>query len=153
MPAAADAPSKLVKLGEAKSLGVMDVGDLPINGQNNNLALNAINAPSAWAAGITGQGVTVAIIDAGIAYHSELADRIMGGYDFYDKDELPLPDSGVTLDHGLSVGAIIAASHSVHDGPDTMGVAPDASGCGIVPHWVSLPRNGPFQPFGTEARL
>ena len=111
----------------AKSLGVVDVGDLPINGQNNNLALNAINAPSAWAAGITGQGVTVAIIDAGIAYHSELADRIMGGYDFHEKDETPLPDGGVTLDHGLSVGAIIAASHSVHDGPDTMGVAPDAT--------------------------
>ena len=111
----------------AKSLGVMDTGDLPVNGQNNNLALNAVNAPSAWAAGFTGKGVTVAVIDSGIAHHAEIADRIVGGYDFYDKDETPLPDSGVTLDHGLSVGAIIAASHSVHAGPDTMGVAPDAS--------------------------
>lgn len=111
----------------AKSLGVMETGELPTNGQNNNPALNAINAPSAWAAGFTGRGVTVAVIDGGIAHHSEVADRIVGGYDFHDKDTTPLPDSGATLDHGLGVGAILAASHSVHAGPDTMGVAPDAS--------------------------
>nr|WP_315249155.1 S8 family serine peptidase [uncultured Duganella sp.] len=110
----------------AKSLGVDDVADLPVNGQNNNMALNAINASSAWAAGITGKGVKVAVVDSGIAANPEIDDRIVGGYDFYQKDDDPSPDNGNYRDHSLGVAAIIAGSHSQHSGRDTMGVAPDA---------------------------
>lgn len=111
----------------AKSLGVVDVADLPVNGQNNNMALNAINANSAWAAGITGKGVKVAVVDIGIAANTEINDKIVAGYDFYQKDNDPTPDAGTYQDHALGVAAIIAASHEAHAGRDTMGVAPGAS--------------------------
>jgi subtilisin family serine protease len=110
----------------AKSLGIADVGDLPLNGQNNNLALNAINAPAAWAAGITGKNVKVAVVDSGIAANAEINKNIVGGYDFQDHDANPTPNNGTYRDHALGVASIIAASHDAHAGRDTMGVAPDA---------------------------
>lgn len=111
----------------ARALGIADSARLPTGGENNHLALNAINAPSAWAAGFTGKGVTVAVIDAGIADHPELAGRIVAGHDFYDRDTTPQPDEGPYKDHALGVAAIIAASHAPQAGRDTLGVAPDAS--------------------------
>lgn len=111
----------------ARSLGIADAAELPVGGENNHLALNAINAPSAWAAGFTGKGVKVAVIDAGIAGSPELDGKIVAGHDFYDKDATPQPDEGPYMSHALGVAAIIAASHAPHSGPDTMGVAPDAS--------------------------
>jgi len=111
----------------AGSLGVADTVELPVGGENNHLALNAINAPSAWAAGFTGKGVKVAVIDAGIADSPELDGKIVAGHDFYDKDTTPQPDEGPYKDHALGVAAIIAASHAPHSGRDTLGVAPDAS--------------------------
>jgi subtilisin family serine protease len=108
------------------SLGVPHAKELPMNGQNNYAALNAIQAPSAWAAGITGKGVKVAVVDSGIATHAEIGGKIVGGYDFQDRDSDPSPDNGAYRDHSLGVAAIIAASHDPQYGRDTMGVAPDA---------------------------
>jgi subtilisin family serine protease len=108
------------------SLGVLHAKELPMNGQNNYAALNAINAPSAWAAGITGKGVKVAVVDSGIAANAEIGGKIVGGYDFQDGDKDPSPDNGAYRDHSLGVAAIIAASHDPQYGRDTMGVAPDA---------------------------
>jgi subtilisin family serine protease len=111
----------------AKALGVEDLGGtLSLNGQSNNLALNAISASSAWAAGYTGKDIKVAIIDIGIATNSEVSGNIVGGYDFYDKDNTPTPANGAYQDHALGAAAIIAGSHTAHTGADTMGVAPDA---------------------------
>lgn len=110
----------------AASLGLTHNQSLNLGGQNNYAALNAIDAPTAWAAGYTGKGVKVAIIDGGIAANPEIAGKIVGGYDFQDRDTDPSPDNGTYRDHALGVASIIAASHSVHSGPDTMGVAPDA---------------------------
>ncbi|HWJ94205.1 MAG TPA: S8 family serine peptidase [Telluria sp.] len=114
-------------ISAAKSLGVPDVGaTLPLNAQSNNLALDVMGAPSAWAAGYTGKGVKVAVIDAGIAANPEIDARIVGGYDFFDNDASPGPDNGPYRDHALGVASIIAASHAPRAGQDTMGVAPDA---------------------------
>lgn len=110
----------------AKSLGVPNIGGvLPMGGQNNNLALDLVNAPSAWAAGYTGKGVKVAVVDIGIAAHPEVSGRIVGGYDLLDHDSDPTPSAGAYQDHALGVAAIIAGSHTGHPGQDTMGVAPD----------------------------
>lgn len=96
----------------AATLGVEDLGaTLPINAQSNNLALNAISASSAWAAGYTGKGVKVAIVDVGIASHPEIDARIVGGRDFFDNDDTPAPDGGSYSDHALGAASIIAASH------------------------------------------
>lgn len=113
-------------INAAASLGIADTADLNVAGQNNYAALNAINAPAAWAAGYTGKGVKVAVVDSGIAAHPEINARIVGGYDFVEKDSDPTPASGANQDHGLGLAGIIAGSHSVRIGPDTMGVAPDA---------------------------
>ena len=112
----------------AASLGIADLGaTLPLNGQNNNLALNLISASSAWAAGYTGKGVKVAVVDIGIAAHPEVDGNIVGGYDLLDLDNDPRPTPGPYVGHALGVAAIIAGSHAEHGGRDTMGVAPDAS--------------------------
>lgn len=114
-------------INAAKSLGIADIGeDLPLNAQSNNVALNAMHASSAWAAGFTGKGVKVAVIDAGIGSHAEVNGSIAGGYDFHERDDNPAPDNGSYGDHALGVAAIIASSHSVNKGQDTKGVAPNA---------------------------
>lgn len=112
----------------ARSLGIEDLGySLSMNGQNNHAALNLINAPSAWAAGFTGKGVKVAVIDAGMAMHDEIGGRVVGGIDLFERDNDPSPRPGMYDDHALGVGAIIAGSHAPRGGRDTKGVAPDAS--------------------------
>jgi subtilisin family serine protease len=112
----------------AKSLGIPDTApDLSLKGKNNNLALDLINAPSAWQAGYTGKGVKVAVIDSGIAASTEIAGKIIDGYDFKDGDTDPSPANGAYKDHSLGVASIIAANHDNKGyGPDTSGVAPDA---------------------------
>lgn len=44
-------------------------------------ATAGMNVPSAWSS-TTGAGVTVAVIDTGYVAHSDLADRVVAGYDF-----------------------------------------------------------------------
>ncbi len=70
---------------------------------------------------VTGEGIVVAVIDTGIDYsHPDLGGgfgpgyKVIGGYDFLNKDSDPMDDNG----HGTHVAGIIAA-----DG-DTSGVAP-----------------------------
>lgn len=112
----------------AKSLGIPDTApDLSLKGKNNNLALDLINAPSAWQAGYTGKGVKVAVIDSGIAANTEITGKIIDGYDFKDGDTDPSPAIGAYKDHSLGVASIIAGNHDGKgNGPDTSGVAPDA---------------------------
>ena len=86
--------------------------------------LDMINAAQAYALGFTGKGVTVGILDSGIAgKHSEFAGAIAGGFDFntntpyangqgVDSDEAP--------GHGSHVAGIIGARR---DGTGMHGVA------------------------------
>lgn len=105
--------------------------------------LNAIGAPESWAAGYTGQGVTVAVIDTGVDLdHPDLQHSIyvnageipgngidddqngyvddVSGYDFVDGDA----DANDGNGHGTHVaGTIAAANNSV----GATGVAPEAN--------------------------
>jgi serine protease len=77
-----------------------------------------VDAPDAWgnlvAAGAAGgRGVTVAVVDTGVAYPSDsessptspdlAADRFVPGYDFVDDDTMPLDENG----HGTHVASTI----------------------------------------------
>ncbi|ACF12071.1 peptidase S8 and S53 subtilisin kexin sedolisin [Chlorobaculum parvum NCIB 8327] len=122
------------------------IADAPLYGDGYDSwdwGLNDIQAPDAWQAGYTGEGIVVAVIDTGVLYtHSDLdanmwvnSGEIAGdgidndgngyiddvyGYDFINNDGDPIDDHG----HGTHVAGIIAGED---DGTGVTGVAYDAS--------------------------
>ncbi len=84
-----------------------------------------VGAPAAWAAGITGAGTKVGIIDSGIDYtHPDLA--VAGGYDFTTNSSAPsaYTDNVASCDgHGTHVSGTVAA---LQNGIGVVGVAPGA---------------------------
>lgn len=81
-----------------------------------------IGAPQAWAAGLDGTGVTVAVIDTGIdRAHPDLADRVVAEQNFAVDD----PDASDHFGHGTHVASTIAGSGAASGGK-YKGVAPGA---------------------------
>ncbi|MGW3498719.1 S8 family serine peptidase [Streptomyces sp. NPDC001020] len=86
--------------------------------------------PQAHRQGYTGKGVTVGIVDSGIAYdHPALGGggfanaKVVGGYDFADEDTDPYDDRyGPAAGHGTQVAGIVAG-----DDAHIVGAAPDAT--------------------------
>ncbi|GAA3478122.1 S8 family serine peptidase [Streptomyces yanii] len=86
--------------------------------------------PQAHRKGHTGKGVTVGIVDSGIAYdHPALGGggfpnaKVLGGYDFADEDSDPYDSSdGPAVGHGTHVAGIVAGNDS-----HMVGTAPDAT--------------------------
>mgnify|MGYP001348907561 CR=1 FL=1 len=84
---------------------------------------DAVNAPEAWAAGVRGQGVVVAVLDGGFDLdHPDLAPNIIGSISFVPGEgaAYALPDA---FSHGSHTAGTIAAAQN---GFGTIGVAPDA---------------------------
>ena len=89
-------------------------------------ALDMMNVPSAWAAGNEGQGVTVAVLDSGVAPNvSDLTGSVVTGPDLTGVSTAPSnPDWG---QHGTWMASVIAGHGHGPDGQDgIMGVAPKA---------------------------
>ncbi|MFP7492595.1 S8 family serine peptidase [Terribacillus saccharophilus] len=76
------------------------------------------------AAGVTGRGVKVGVIDTGIDYkHPDLKQNYKGGFDVVDWDDDPMEttsEQGEATIHGTHVAGIIAANGKMK------GIAPDA---------------------------
>jgi bacillopeptidase F len=82
--------------------------------------IGAIGADAVWAAGITGQGVVVGVMDSGVdPYHQDLSTRWRGGanswFDPHGEHSTPYD----ALGHGTQTTGIIL-------GGSAIGVAPDA---------------------------
>ncbi|MEU4743250.1 S8 family serine peptidase [Actinosynnema sp. NPDC023658] len=86
-----------------------------------DVSVPQIGAPAAWEHGLTGKGVTVAVLDTGVdAAHPDLADRVAVSQDF--------SGTGSVRDghgHGTHVASTIAGSGAASGGK-YRGVAPDA---------------------------
>jgi subtilisin family serine protease len=81
-----------------------------------------IGAPAAWAAGYTGAGVTVAVIDTGVdETHPDLAGRQVAEANFSDA-----PDNEDHFGHGTHVASIVAGT-GAKSGGKYRGVADGAS--------------------------
>ena len=78
--------------------------------------ISAVDANQAWS-GATGRGVTVALMDTGIARHPDLEGSVVARMDFVNDGATLLDPSG----HGTFVAGLIAAH-----GETFKGVAPDA---------------------------
>ncbi|HEU4425473.1 MAG TPA: S8 family serine peptidase, partial [Pilimelia sp.] len=87
-----------------------------------NESVPQIGAPTAWAAGYDGKGVTVAVLDTGIdRAHPDLAGQIAGGQNFTEGEEDDLDRVG----HGTHVASTIAGTGAASEGR-YKGVAPGA---------------------------
>ncbi|TCD48610.1 S8 family serine peptidase [Chlorobium sp. N1] len=137
----------LVNVDAALELATgLEIADADLYGDGYGVwdwGLNLIEAPDAWAAGYTGEGIVVAVIDTGVNYfHPDLYDNIwintleiegngidddgngfvddVYGYDFVNDDGYAFDDNG----HGSHVSGIIAG---MYDDIGVTGVAYDAS--------------------------
>lgn len=103
--------------------------DAPVHVQANPSPLHAatavypkvVGADRLWSEGVDGDGVTVAVVDTGIAPVADLAGRVIGGIDFSTDDD-PYDDA---FGHGTFVAGLIAGNGASSNGA-YKGVAPKA---------------------------
>ncbi|WP_018923079.1 S8 family serine peptidase [Salsuginibacillus kocurii] len=98
--------------------GSADDPEISAANETIDWGMERINAPAAWKNDVTGEGVSVAVIDTGIMHdHPDL--NVVDSETFVDGTEDAEDDNG----HGTHVAGIIAA---LDNNEGTVGVAPDA---------------------------
>ncbi len=112
---AADPAVQMVSLD-----AVMTVSDWPEEELGDGLATVypfAANAVPAWGEGVTGEGVTVAVIDTGVSVDDDFRGRLAGRFSFSEREPSPVDLNG----HGTHVAGVIAGEAEGY-----VGIAPGA---------------------------
>jgi subtilisin family serine protease len=91
-------------------------------------AQKLIRLPDVWNITTGDPGIVVATIDTGVNPLPDLADSLVGGWDFVDNDPVPEDTNG----HGTQVASVIAAR-----GNNAIGMAGHCWQCRIMPIRVS----------------
>lgn len=69
--------------------------------------MRRVAAPAAWAVTRGSYSLVVAVLDSGVdLYHPEFSGRLLPGYDYVNRDNVPYDDDG----HGTHVAGLIAAN-------------------------------------------
>ena len=102
-------------------------GDTPVQSALDVTA-ETVGATIAWSGlddlpGLTGRGVTIAVIDSGVAAHDALEERVIHSVDFVRSGGRGADHFG----HGTHVAGIIAGNGASPDGSRYRGIAPGAS--------------------------
>ena len=84
------------------------VSNDPLYGEQTNLA--AISIEDAWRAGLTGKGVTVAVVDTGFNAHEDVDPSRVSGKSYVDGAESS--SYADTRDHGTSIVGLLAATRN-----------------------------------------
>jgi serine protease AprX len=95
---------------------------------------DVVGADVVWQYGVTGEGVTVAVVDTGLLQHpgwlrnttNQAQERIAAWVDFVDGSKRPVDPNG----HGTHVAGIIANTHTGADG-EWNGVSPGVKLVGV----------------------
>lgn len=113
-----------IELGSPDSKEVQDLADTfsPILDGGNVM----LGAEKLHEQGITGKGITVCVIDSGVAPHPDLGDRLIAFKDCVNGNKEPYDDCG----HGTHCAGIIAGD-GTSSGGKTVGVAPEANIVGV----------------------
>ena len=86
--------------------------------------LHRIEGPAAWAAGNSGAGITVAVVDTGVDFaHEDLAGHSAGSFDCMGPS--CVPGGADNTGHGTEVAGVVAATAG--NGKGIAGTAPSAS--------------------------
>jgi serine protease AprX len=104
----------------------------PGGGTIRSVYPKAIKADAVWARGVTGRGVTVAVLDTGVASVPDLAGRLVQVRDDLTGQTTPCKNLSGELDcndrygHGTFIAGLVAGS-GASSGGKWKGVAPEAS--------------------------
>lgn len=92
-----------------------------------DVATPSVASLAVQGSGLTGKGVTIAVLDTGIYPHPDLGNRIIGFKDFINNRQTPYDDNG----HGTHVAGCAAGDGSSSSGKKYIGAAPKANIVGV----------------------